>query len=242
MTQAWPVQGRHWAALLLWGKAEQSQGRLPACPHNLGGWWRGGGGVLINMCRACCVGERRQEGAELAGWFLCWKCGASVACACRSSFFPCLSGTKKALVVVPPQASSAWGPTHRYALGAGILVAVCSEVCKVSNWFCCSRRLGKKIKNRHDRVLIQCKAGIFYPCLKFLFPFQRWWWVGIKRLLSYGIPVVLDGVGHSKNKCVFKKGNCFAMELGYSVEDLMDCVCAHDFMRDRCIFFQLHHL
>lgn len=112
-------------------------GRLPACPHNLGGWQRGGGGVLINMCRGCCVGEQSQEGAELAGRFLCWKHGALVARACRSSFFPCLSGTKKALVVIPPQASSAWGPTHRRALGAGILVAVCSEVCEVSNWFCC---------------------------------------------------------------------------------------------------------
>lgn len=84
-------------------------------------------------------------------------------------------------------------------------------------------------------MLIRC---IFHPCLKFLFPFQRWW-VRIKRLLSYGLmgfqSYLMEWATVKIN--LFKKGNCFAMELGYSVEDLMDCVRTHDFMRDKCIFF-----
>lgn len=71
------------------------------------------------------------------------------------------------------QASGAWGTAYWNALPVGILVTVCSGVCWVWNLFCCLHRLAKQIKTRCGRVLIQHKASLFYPCLKFLFPFQR---------------------------------------------------------------------
>lgn len=53
------------------------------------------------------------------------------------------------------------------------------------------------------------------------------------KLWACGIPVLCDGVDRGRNSCVFKKGSWFAVELGYCVQDLMDCVCTHNFMRDK---------
>lgn len=53
------------------------------------------------------------------------------------------------------------------------------------------------------------------------------------KLWACGIPVLCDGVDRGRNSCVFKKGSWFAVEIGYCVQDLMDCVCTHNYMRDK---------